>query len=259
MGMNILLLTDFSKDAQRAAAYAMQLFQDFPATFHFLHVTPVRVQRSHDSFPLEIDQKFQELLQWANQQKPNPDHELKALYRVNYFIEAVREVGLVEDIDLIVMGTKGTVRRREYNIGPNTSDVMRKVNIPLLVVSPDTISESPKRMLFPTDYSVKCTMPMLKSLETISRANQARMLVLEMVKNQPPGEDQHGQRQFLKKEYDCEFVPFPARQNVEPPLGIPGDVLVVMARNLKLWGKFFRTRQLPENLQVPELPLLVLH
>lgn len=257
--MNILLLTDFSKDARSAASYAMHLFKDFPVTFHFLHITPVKVQRSHASLPPEIEQKFQELLQWANLQKTNSDHIIKTTYRVNYFIEAVREVGLEEDIDLIVMGTKGTIRAKEHTIGPNTSDVMRKVSIPLLVVSPDTHNESPKRMLFPTDYSVKCTIPILKSLEAISRVNQSKMLVLEIMKSQLPADDQQGQRQFLKKEYDCEFQSFPAAPGVEPPLGIAGDVLVVMARNLKLWGKFFKTRQLPENLHFPGLPLLVLH
>lgn len=259
MEMNILLLTDFSKDAKNAAIYALQLFKDYPATFHFLHITPVRVQRSHDTCPPEIEQKFQELLQWAIQYKKNADHVLKKAYRVNYFIEAVRELGLEEDIDLIVMGTKGTVRNKECTIGPNTSDVMRKVNIPLLIVSPDTTYGAPKRMLFPTDYSVKCTIPILKSLETISRANQSKLFVLEIMKNQVPTDDQKGQRQFFKAEYDSEILPFPALHSVEPPLGIQGDVLVIMARNLNLWGRFFKTRQLPQNLHFPGLPLLVLH
>lgn len=257
--MNVLLLTDFSTDAKQAAAYAMRLFEDFSVTFHFLHITPVRVQRSTDALPPEIEKKFEELLQWAHGYRRNPNHKLTTSYRVNYFIEAVRDLGWEEDIDLIVMGTKGTVRSKEHTVGPNTSDVMRKVNIPLLIVSPDTPCELPKRMLFPTDYSVKCTPPVLKSLEAMASANQSRVLVLESLKNPVLTDDQQGQRKFLEKEYNCEFSPLSALPKVEPPLGIPGDVLVVMARNLRLWGKFFRTRQLPENLHFSGLPLLVLH
>lgn len=261
--MNILLLTDFSVNARNAATYALQLFKDIPCTFHFLHVTPVRVQRYQPSWPPEIQSKFKELLQWTELQKVNADHHFTTSYRTDFFIEAVREIALEKEIDLILMGTRGTSRSKDLLVGRNTADVMRKVKCPMLAVSANAVYHPKQQMLFPTDYKVKCTPSMLKVLQKLSQLSGSKVQVLELLRAKPPSADQLENRRFLLESCDCELSQekgIDAETGGLVPNQFPGNsMLVMVAKNLSFWRAFFKPPQAEMPSLSTQLPFLVLH
>src|SRR5690606_37906686 len=121
---NILLPTDFSPNARNAAAYALQFFRQVPCTFHLLHVIPVPSKNLGSTYLTtspEIQAKFNEMLEWLNSIKTNPQHHFTITFKANFLIEAVRSQVLEKNIDLILMGTKGATNKEGLVVGRNTS------------------------------------------------------------------------------------------------------------------------------------------
>ena len=253
--MNILLLTDFSVNARNAAEYAFQLFRSIPCTFHFLHVTPVKGKREDLSLPPEIQSKFDFLLDWANRQKLNSNHEFTVSYRCHYFIEAVRELAKEKKIDLILMGTRGSSNSKDLFVGKNAEDVMRKVKYPVLAVSENAVYHPRQQMLLPTDYKVRCTLQMLKVLSQLSQLSQSKVQVLELLSSGPPTFEQLENRKFLLESCDFQLSDL---NKVTPTLSSENKIMVMVAKNLGLWRSVFRSNRNSSTLTA-QSPLLVLH
>lgn len=254
--MNILLLTDFSANAQNAAEYAFQLFRSIPCTFHFLHITPVRGKREQQSLPPEIQSKFESLLKWANSQRSNGEHEFTISYRTDFFIEAVRELATEKDIDLILMGTRGSSRNNNLLVGKNAEDVMRKVKYSVLAVSRNAVCHPHQQLLLPTDYKVRCTLQMLKVLSQLSVLSESKVQVLELLSSDPPSPEQLENRRFLLESCNCRISD---PKKISPTLPSSGNIMVMIAKNLGLWGRFFRGPLNNTNALTSGSPLLVLH
>lgn len=258
--MNILLLTDFSGSARNAATYGLQLFKDIPCNFHFLHVTPVRVQRNESSLPPEIQNKFTELMQWVERQRTNVDHHFTISYRTDFFIEAVREVAHENEIDLILMGTRGTSRSKDLLVGRNTADVMSKVKYPMMAISGNAVYQPDQQILFPTDYQVKCTLSMLRVLRKLSELSGSRVQVLELL-TKPLSPDQLENKKFLLEFCNCQVSQGgEVGDKSDAPKQVTGrNMLVMVAKNLSFWGTFFKSAKTQMNSFSPDHPLLVLH
>ena len=268
--MNILLPTDFSENSRNAAAYAMHFFQDVPCTFHLLHVISIpseKFGRSYMTLPGDIQKKFDRLLDELNATKVNPQHHFSITFKANYLIEAVRQQVVDKNIDLILMGTKGSTNKSGAVIGKNTSDVMMKVKCPVLAISENAVYRDHKEILFPTDYKVQYNNNMLKTLLNLSALSKASVRILELFNSdQEPSEEQIANRNFLQNSfsprttalqtYYSSKVPhtarlFVANKNV--------DMIVMVAKNLNICQKLLKSHQ---NNQIPfinRLPLLVLH
>ena len=57
-------------------------------------------------------------------------------------------------MDLIVMGTKGASGLKEVLFGSNTVHVIKNAKCPVLAVPSEFVFESPREILFPSDYEV---------------------------------------------------------------------------------------------------------
>ncbi len=268
--MNILLPTDFSENSRNAVAYALEFFKDTPCTFHLLHVSPPTFEILSfglQTMPDSIKQKFSDLIDWVNTIKLNPDHNFLVCYKVNYFIEAIRDKVAEKYIDLILMGTKGASNEKGIILGRNTSDVIMKVKCPTLAISEKAIFRPHKEILFPTDYRIRYSSKMLASLKTITRLSKTSIKILELfATDNEPGKDQITNREALKNSLipdvpetqtyysamhsDPKFL-FRTNRNV--------DMIVMAAKNLNLCQKLLKNQN---NHQIPfirKLPLLILH
>lgn len=268
--MNILLPTDFSENSRNAVAYALQFFKDTPCTFHLLHVSPATFEIlsfGHHTMPDTIKQKFDDLLDWVNTIKENPDHTFKVCFKVNYFIEAIRDKVAEKNIDLILMGTKGASNEKEIILGKNTSDVIMKVKCPTLAISENAVFQPHKEILFPTDYRIRYSAKMLESLKNITRLSKTSIKILELFASEKePGKDQITNREALRNSlipdipetqtyYSLDGADprqlFRTNRNV--------DMIVMAAKNLNLCQKLLKSQN---NHQIPfirKLPLLILH
>lgn len=267
---NILLPTDFSPNSRNAAGYALQFFRDTPCTFHLLHIIPVptgNLRSTYLSIPPGVQKKFDELLNWLNSIKTNPQHNFTIVYKAGYLIEAVRAQVVEKNIDLILMGTKGATNQSGTVVGKNTSDVMMKVKCPILAISENATYKSPEKILFPTDYKIPYETKMLKTLFQVVKNPQVSVKVLELfTKDFEPTQEQKANKQLLQSFFapnSPTLQTYYSTTNEGTEEIFDGknksDMIVMAAKNLNICQKLLRNYQSNQIPFIRQLPLLVLH
>lgn len=268
--MNILLPTDFSENSRNAATYALRIFEFTPCSFHFLHVSsPIHdtLVNGHQIVPEAVQENFDDLMSWINKLKNNPAHHFQISYKVNYLIEAVREMVAEKNIDLILMGTKGASNQKEIILGKNTSDVIMKVKCPALAISEKAVFKPHQEILFPTDYKIRYSAKMLNSLKAFTSLSKTSVKILELYATEKePTENQIINREKLKSSLFPqipEIQTFYSIKNSDPKVLFRAnknvDMIVMAAKNLNLCQKLLKNHN---NHQIPfirKLPLLILH
>ncbi|MCM4158331.1 universal stress protein [Antarcticibacterium flavum] len=268
--MNILLPTDFSENSRNAAAYALQFFGAIPCNFHLLHAVPasgMAIGASPNIIPAHIQGKFEDMLNWLEGIKQNPEHKFHISFKVNYLIEAVRQQVAEKNIDLILMGTKGATNKKGAIIGKNTSDIMMKVKCPAMAISEKAVYKTYKEILFPTDYKIHYNPKMLDTLMVLKNFSKASVKILELFNSDTePSEEQETNKSYLYKSFSPEIPQvqtfyssqssdttslFETNPNV--------DMIVMAAKNLNLCQRLLRNNSQTQIPFIKQLPLLVLH
>lgn len=263
--MNILLPTDFSENSRNAAAYALQFFKGVPCNFQLLHVVPIAENNGRTEAVAQ--EKSDELLEYLQTIKQHPRHEFKVDLKSDYFIEAVRKEVLEKNIDLIIMGTKGSSNHKTTVMGKNTSDVMMKVKCPVMAISENTLFRQHKEIVFPTDYNIRYSGKMLEVLHQLLSLSKASVKILELFNSgEEPSEAQLENRLFLQNSFGpgiSSFQTFYLSQTTNYRNLFSSnrnvDMIVMVAKNLNICQKLLHA---PENNQIPfinRLPLLMLH
>lgn len=268
--MNILLPTDFSENSRNAAAYALQFFREVPCTFHLLHVLPVSttaVGVNSSIIPVEIQEKFDELLTWLSGINQNPEHSIQVSFKMNFLIEAVRQQVAEKNIDLILMGTKGASNKKGPIIGKNTSDIMMKVKCPAMAISEKAIYKDHKEILFPTDYKIHYSAKMLDALLVLKKHSKASVKILELFNSdKEPSDEQLANKMYLHNSFSPDKLQTQTFYSVKKTdtddffLKNPDvDMIVMAAKNLNLCQKLLKNNSHNQIPFINQLPLLVLH
>ena len=82
-----------------------------------------------------------------------------------------------EDVDLIVMGSKGVSGLKEMFIGSNTEKVIRYAHIPVLVIKEKPITKKIEKVVFACDFSDDDVAPLLKAQSFFKSLNTTIDLV----------------------------------------------------------------------------------
>ncbi len=159
---NILLLTDFSNNAQNAIDYALEFFRDGQHHFFLLNVQKVSNYTTADLMTTspklsvydsiiknpkaEINDRIDALrIAYANE-----DYSFKGICDYDNFVNAVSQTIHNKQIDLIVMGTNGATGASEVIFGSNTINVIRHINRPVLAIPENYKFTKPRTILFAT-------------------------------------------------------------------------------------------------------------
>jgi nucleotide-binding universal stress UspA family protein len=135
----VLLPTDFSRDAAHAAKRAVLLPFDKGARLHLIHVLPADVpERLQAVMEKQAGLKLESLRRQVHKearQRGLRGVEVTALVRKGEpFVEIIRASRTLE-ADLIVLGRHGRKPLRDMFIGTTAERVIRKGEVPVLVVS----------------------------------------------------------------------------------------------------------------------------
>jgi len=192
----ILIPTDFSANALNAIQYALQFFKKEKCTFYLLHVSqsvadPATTSMGFASINAAMMQeamatdhrKLCKLVQTLRKENHNKLHDFIVLQEFTFFTEAVKKQVKEQNIDFIVMGTKGASGFKEAVIGSNTSDVITKVKCPVLVIPENAKYKSPGEIVFPTDYNLVYNNDLLISLIHVLNIHKPQLRILHIQKN----------------------------------------------------------------------------
>ena len=159
---NILLLTDFSNNAENAIHYAMHFFKLEKCTFHLMHVHKIgsftsddlmhsQKESIYESITREPREKIKTLIKELEETYQNSNHKFEVQIDFDVFIDAINQAISTKKIDFIVMGTNGATGTKEVLLGSNTVNTIRNVNCKTLII-PENYTFNPiQELLLPLD------------------------------------------------------------------------------------------------------------
>ncbi len=177
----ILIPTDFSENAMNAIKYATELFKYERSEIYLLHAFSDSVYE--DKVRL-ADAPFEELKQQAYEKakerleqirkesfsfSPNPKHTIHTVAEFGLLVDSVNDWVERENIDVVVMGTKGETADKKITFGTNTLQIIKYVKCPVLAIPAVYADVHPKNLLFPTDYLLPYKRRELKLVSRIAK------------------------------------------------------------------------------------------
>jgi nucleotide-binding universal stress UspA family protein len=157
----ILVPVDFSKEAENAARVAASIAKKTNSELFLVHMLELPVNIIDPAEVASVNSGPQALfyMKQANE-------KFKSFVKKNFFkgVKVVESVqfqyafsGIIEEskkhkIDLIVMGSQGASGLQEMFIGSNTEKVVRRSDIPVLVIKKRKNDFDIKKMIFASDF-----------------------------------------------------------------------------------------------------------
>lgn len=159
--MKILLPTDFSKLSKNAVHYAAKLAKELNAEIVLLHVVyidaPPRVQvalktpRIIDAMIENAIQNFEALVKELRKEVGNKINVSYKIEKGNPIEDVVETFAQHNDIDLIVMGTKGASGLKKVLMGSVATATIRKSSIPVITVPEYARFKKIKQIIYASD------------------------------------------------------------------------------------------------------------
>jgi nucleotide-binding universal stress UspA family protein len=217
----ILIPTDFSENALNAIKYALELFKYEQSEFIIMHAFADDVYEDTIEMPRTLfevykekvweqsDKKLQKLVAEMLTISPNPKHKYDYKSVFGSLVDEANALVDRENIDVVVMGTKGKTNERDVLFGSNSLQVIKYVKCPVLAVPSMYHDVHPKNILFTTTYQLPYKRRELKLLSTIANRFVATIKVLHISKFRELSHRQQDNQDLIKygiQENKTEFL-----------------------------------------------------
>ncbi len=279
MKKKILLPTDFSKNAWSAISYAIELYKNEECDFYILNsfyttgyalesmMVPEPGERLYEDAKGHSEKELSKILERLSFRDDSLKHKFFAISQFNNLLAAIQDVVEKKDIEMIVMGTKGTGNARDIIYGSNAVLVMEKVrNCPVMMIPDEIIYEEPKEIVFPTAYKTPFKRRELNYLIEFAKISNAAIRILHVTNEDMLNEDQKNNRELLKEYFDGISYTFHTLRNVDIQTGLncfvesrDSDIITFINRKHNFFGSVF-SKPLVKNLgHHAKVPVLALH
>ena len=208
----ILIPTDFSKNAYCALHYATQLFSNETCKFIILHsfenqvsnltsrVDIGKTEAVVDELYNTYENKCDAVMHTIVRDNPNDEHTYKTIATSISLARAINRLVVKENVNFVVMGSKGATGAASVFMGSNTLRMIKKIkNAPLLIV-PQKLDFTPiKKIVFTTGFKRAYTAEELQPLITIGEGQNAIVKVAYIHEKEKMTESQ---REHLHQLFD---------------------------------------------------------
>ncbi len=212
----IIVPTDFSDNAFNALKYACQVFKYERCEIFIVHAYADEVYRQSR----EVERSFLEGLKLSTHEKsdrglqkikgqitdysPNPNHSFTTSSAFGTLTDEINEIVNRENMDIVVMGTKGKTDDRSITFGSNTIQVLKYVQCPVMAIPAGYGFQTPKNILFPTNYLIPYKRRELKLLCEMADSFRASLTMLYIDPVEHLSLRQEDNMKFLK---ECLYKP----------------------------------------------------
>lgn len=275
----ILIPTDFSENSSNAIEYGLQLFKKSKCLFYLLHINPIPPYsgagtsiRSSGSvlqkaYLEESKKRIHAILCKIEERNANTLHSFKTIALYDFFVDGINAEVEKNNIDLIIMGTKGATGFKGAVVGSNTGDVITKVKCPLLAIPEDALYKRIKEIAFPTDYHMTYDMKVLDTLISMVVMNKAILRIVHIsLKGEKLNEEQESNKEFLHdylRGIDHSFhLVRGNRLETSIQCFVDSreiDMVAMVAKNLNYFQRILFKPSVEEISYHTEIPFLVLH
>jgi nucleotide-binding universal stress UspA family protein len=172
---NILVPTDFSATANRAADIAITIAEKTNAEIHFLHiqVTPVTWVK----LDIEQEKNYPETVKAIGHAKSSLDElvkraEKRGLIAKKFLVFDVGRKELLKHIphhqhDFVVMGSHGASGVKEIFVGSNAQKMLRETKVPILIIK-EKSSWPLKNVVFASNFEEDVMEPFRTVVEIVN-------------------------------------------------------------------------------------------
>lgn len=175
----ILCPTDFSETAQNAIAYAAKFAKASDSMLTLLNVQPANspaLVAERELVMNAVGQRLEEL-----------SREVRQFFKISCETDVIQSPSLLSDAiaqraehyNLIIMGSHGVENLMEFFTGSNTYHAIRKSQIPVLLIPPDSTFREITNIVFAYNYLAERKLP-LKQLQPWIKALQCELTILEV-------------------------------------------------------------------------------
>lgn len=276
---NILIPTDFSENSHNAIRYAMDYFADIPVNFFILHVA----HKNHFNIPEEagslvepfsdtqllsnVSSLLKYEIQFCERWSKNSDNKFHPLEEDMLLVEAIRKHISDNEIDVIVMGTKGDSQSNQDEMGSHTYEVITKVKCPIMVIPENAHFKGIRNVAFITDYNCIYRTRVINTLSEALQLHKSPLRVLHIRSHKmsltSSQTDNKGFLHYFFKETKHSFH-FLENKNIETGIQDFVDtweisIVAIVAKNLNFIQRLM-LRPTPGVINYhTEIPFLVLH
>ncbi|WP_299113950.1 universal stress protein [uncultured Winogradskyella sp.] len=208
----VLVPTDFSDNAMNALKYAVELFKYDKSIFFIMHAYQDEVYadkslRSRETLD-EVTKiianraqiKLESILKELQTISPNPRHKYNIICSNNMLVDEAVKIVDEENIDIIIMGTRGKTNDRNLAFGSHTLQVLKYVQCPVLAIPENYVGIQPRHILFPTNYLIPYKRRELKLLCELAAPYRAVIDMLYISKFDKLSLRQKDNQSFIKSE-----------------------------------------------------------
>ncbi len=221
----ILIPTDFSDNAMNALNYACEVFKFEISEFFIMHAYQDEIYADDSLLRNETIEtianiignkskiQLENLLNYINNISPNPKHTYTIISSNNILLNEADKIVAKENIDLIVMGTRGKRNNRKLTFGSHTLQVLKYVECPVLAIPENFKYEQPKHILFPTNYLIPYKKRELKLLCDLSSSCNSIIDMLYISASSTLSKKQQENKNFIKEELCKNEINFKTTQD----------------------------------------------
>lgn len=162
----VLILTDFSENAWNALFTGLKLYEKWDTIFFILNCfepkfdgllgdkSKERLAVIYESLSKNSKSQLSDVENYLSKNHLNKKHHFQTISMGEDILSTLESFTKENEVDLVVMGTRGASRSKGIFMGSNTVKVIRKFkNCPILAVPEDHDFKSLSRIIFPTDFS----------------------------------------------------------------------------------------------------------
>lgn len=216
----VLIPTDFSSSAMHAIDYALNLYKCERINFYFLHAYADEVygpfknngessfDQQKETIKNNTDKSLLELTKKLGIREHNPKHTFLTISAFETLVDAVNDCVNQNNVDLVIMGTKGQTGDKKITFGSHTVQVFKYVQCPVLAVPLDNQFHQPKKILFPTDYMLPYKRRELKLLNTMASEYKSEIHCLYISDFEDLSHRQIDNQRFLRESLEKASVFF---------------------------------------------------
>lgn len=230
----ILIPIDFSENAMNAIKYALNLFKYDKSEFLIMNAFADEVYENTLELKRPFFEEYKEKVKEATDRAlqkvvvemmkttSNPKHSYEYVSVFDSLVDATNDIADKEDVDIIVMGTKGKSNEKDITFGSQTLQVVKYVKCPVLMVPQGFHEGLPKNILFPTDYMIPYKRRELKLVCMLAKSFGARLNFLHITRSNVSSHRKLDNRSFLE---GC------TKENLTAFLDVEGDSIAGEVNN----------------------------
>lgn len=279
MKKKLLLPTDFSKNANNAIKYAIELYKRESCEFFILHSYYLPGYNKSDMLSLEptverlnevkgsAEKNMKRLKVQVSLNDHYSHHVFHFLNEFGSFNDVLKKIVKKEDIKLILMGTRGETDDRNTILGSNAANVMEKVRAcPVLAIPGDVIFKNPNEIVFSTTFRKVYKEIELATLLEISILTKAPIRILYIQKGQGLSKKQEENKVLLNKVLGSTSYTHHVLSNLNLQEGVrcfsqsrESDMIAFVNKKHNFFGSIFSNPMVKHIGDHTSVPILALH